>query len=393
MSEAAGGAPAGGVMHPGAPAAAPAAQPTTPQPAPATERRRIGEMRELHQRPAPGPQQLGNEELLHTPTVLDRHRGADDIPGIGVDAQAQAIARLAEPDPIQAQAQIEVDGQVVTPEQYQELLEKWRSDDLHEELMERFVTAKIDGKPLRIPVQEAVMGYQRNVDYSNGMADVARGRAENDRTRAGFLNILRDMDDGHSFLRAVDHLGKMPGFEAAAKLYAVRYAALKKMTPEQRGVYERNQQLERDNFQKDLRLRELEQAQAAQVQQQATPDERHLAAQLAQMIPIAMKRAGVDHSPLYEDFFNKHWAQHCQGVPGFLDDGPTTAKVQQVVVAAQQDMAKHVAQRMAEQQQGKPLPPTARMPSAAPTGGQTTNGQPVRKRIGDMRELSGVPRR
>ena len=400
----------GGIIHPTAapaPAAAPAAAPasaTLNQPAPATERRRIGEMRELHQMPPPG-----NTSLLHTPTEKDPHRGADDIPGIGVNAQAQALARLVgegEQTPLQgSETQILVEGQPVSWEQYQQLQAALKELDEAEQLPDKYAQklrkVKPNGREMFVTVEDLERGFMLDIDYSNKTAAIAAERREIQRTRQGFVNLLADMDDGHSFLRAIDHLGKMPGFQAAAKLYAIQYAAEKRMTPDQRAVYERNRQLERESFQKDLRLRALEQQAAqAQQQQQLDPEHRHTAKQLEQFIPIAAKKAGFDASELNPDAqtlarerFEHHWASMCAS-DAF--EGPLSLDhVLRAMRAAKQEVDALVLKAFGPsgRPQGGALPDTTRLSSAAPAAGQMTNGQPMRKRIGDMRDLSGVPRR
>lgn len=376
-------------MHPGAPsapavgAAQPAAGAPSPGAGPSTARMRVGEMTQLHQQPPPGQGQAVAEPEF---------AGMDAIEGVGISAQAQALAVLDpnQPDDV-LEGQIEVDGEPVTYEQYKELLSKWEADELANELLERFVVAKVDGQPMRIPVREAVQGYQRMSDYSRGMGQLRAAQADVERTRAGFNRLLVDLDQGHTFLQAMRNLNKMPGFEAAAKIFAIQYAKEKLLTPEQREVLAHSRQQEAENYQLKMRLQQLQQAQ----QQQPQPpnqNEMRLAHQLQQMIPLAAKKVGLPDDPLARDFFTRHW----HNLAPTLDGELTTDFVTRVMQAARESYDQAVQQAMTAQA-GRPpqVPPVQRLPGAAPVAGaQGIAGQPKRMRVGDMRgTLTRMPGR
>jgi hypothetical protein len=371
-----------GIMHPGTGAAAPAAaaaQPAAAPQAPVTpqtaQRMRVGDMTMLHQMPPP--------TAVAEPEAAPFEAEALDALS-GLDAQAQAIAVPDQPEVLETQ--IEVDGQPVTWEQYQALQQKWNQDDLHDELMTKFVTAKIDGQKVKIPVTEAVQGYQRARDYSNGMAEVAAGRRDNERTKQGFLNVLRDMDRGDTFMRVVRALGKEEGFKEAAKLYAIEWHRERQMSPEAREMLQQKRELERRAYMLEQRNRQLEQV-AQQVQQQA-PSQRqqYQANQLAQMIPIAAQRVGLEDSLMARQAFQLHWDQMA---PTLGEEDLTTQFVEQVMRAAKEEVDRAIQRSQAEQSRLAPrTPPVQRLPGAAPAPGTVQpNGQPKRMRVGEMNSV------
>jgi hypothetical protein len=336
---------------------------------------RVGDMTMLHQTPAP--------------TYVAEAQEAADISAMdsgfsGLDARSQAMAVPEQEQPQLLEAQIEVDGQEVTREQYDALMAKFKSDDLHEDFMGKFGVAKVDGQNYRIPVREAFSGYMRNRDYSNGMAEIAEGRRENERTKMGFVNVLRDMDAGESFLRAVRALGKEKGFQEAAKLYAIEWDRERRMTPEQREMLGRVREIEKENYQLRIRSRQLEQVAQQTQQMQPSQREAYQSNQLAQMIPIASQRVGLEDSLMARQAFQLHWRQMTENKPA--DFEITTDFVCGVMQAAKEEVDRAIARSQAERAQlPANTPPVQRYAGAAPPAGTVqANGQPKRMRISDM---------
>lgn len=342
---------------------------------------RVGDMTMLHQQPAP----------VLDPQVAQEFSGLEDYSGL--DARSQAIAVPDDAPPEVLETQIEVDGQQVTWEQYQALQQKWAQDDLHDELMGKFVTAKINGQRERVPVSEAVQGYQRARDYSNEMTKLAADRRDIERTKQGFLNVLRDMDVGQTFLRMVRSLGKEKGFQEAAKQYAIEWHREQQMSPAQRELLHAHRELERRAYQLEQRNRQLEQGMQQQTQQTPTQRQQYQANQLAQMIPIAAQRVGLEDSLMARQAFQLHWDQMV-GTLG--DEELTTAFVEQVMRAAKEEVNIAVQRSDAERARLAPKsPPVQRVAGAAPVAGTLQpNGQPKRMRIGEMNTvLTRLPAR
>lgn len=378
-------APAISVAPPSGAAPMPVGAPAPAQQQTAT-RMRVGDMNSiLHQTPAPGAELARSDE----PQWI-----ADEIPGVGLDGKAQTMGVPDDQQPEVLEASIiGENGETISWEQYQAERAKWLQDDLHEEFHSKFVTAVIDGRKYRVPISEAVAGYQRNADYSNGMAEVAAGKRENDRTRQGFLNVLADMNGGESFLRMVRSLGKEEGFQQAAKLYALQWNAERQMTPQQRAVMDHARKLERENYQLKMQQRQLEQV----TQQQRPPDQQqqYIHHQLSQMVPAAARKVNLPWSPLAEQQIDLHFAQ--MGPEHFRKGGELdTNFVMRVIMAAKETVEDTVAKSNAVLAQQMPAPPPVqRLPGAAPAGSATQqpNGKPTRMRVGDMNRVLTQPRR
>jgi hypothetical protein len=265
---------------------------------------------------------------------------------------------------------------------YQELKAKWDSPELPEELLGRLGPAMIDGQKYMIPVSEAFKGYQRNCDYSNKLAEVSQVRNETMQMRQGMQNLVNDLGNGETFRRAMRALGPaaVKGFHEAAKLHAIEWNALQQMPPQQRAVYERNQEMEQRLYQMEMQNQRL--AMQAQQQQAQQPDRQtmYIANQLAQMAPLAMKRVGLEPSPFAEQIFQTHFANMMETLNG---GDLTTDFVTQVMQATKETVDAYVAKSQQQiQQQARQLPPVQKLPGAAPPRGQ--QGVPERARLSDF---------
>lgn len=115
---------------------------------------------------------------------------ADDFAPIDASAQALAVDDSAPADVITNEEAMR------EREERLRMHEEWtKSDDLAEPFHQKFVVATIDGQKYRIPVAEAVAGYQRNSDYSNKLRQVYDFERKLKAQFQGLQALLADLDD------------------------------------------------------------------------------------------------------------------------------------------------------------------------------------------------------
>lgn len=403
MAEAAGGAPAGvsggqagQSTGQGGGSAAPAA--------PAAERGRIGDFSSWSGRQETTPnheQQIS----LQDPSLVGRQQqqvaerdqnegnpfAADD----GYDAQAQALV-VDDSNPSEV-----LDPEAAQTEYRERLkrLDEWEaSDELPEPFHQRFVVATIDGQRYRIPVAEAVAGYQRNSDYSNRMREVYAFQKQLQGQFQGLQALLADLDDGQTFIDAMIALKKFPGFHRAAIIYGKQLAAEQAMTPEQRAMVSQNRALRAQNQELVMRMNSLNQ-QVQQVRvQQPNQHEQFILKQVEMIWPKAAARVQWVDSPAARREFELHFENM---LPTLEGKEITTAFVMQAMQAAmesiqaqlragqdQQDQQLPAAVPQRQQLQRGPMPPGRSLPGPAPSS-QNGNGMQRRARIGDLGSLVG----
>jgi hypothetical protein len=365
------------------------------------ERGRIGDFSSWSGRTetAPTHQQqisLQDPSLVGRQQVAEREQQSDSpFQDDGYDAQAQA---LSVDDSMQGDV---MSTEAADRERADRLRmhDEWlKSDDLAEPFQQKFVTATIDGQRYRIPVAEAVAGYQRNVDYSNKLRSVYQFEARLKQQFQGLQALLADLDDGQRFIDAMVALKKFPGFHRAAVIYGRQLAAEQAMTPEQRALVVRERALRAQNQELQMQLTQVMQ-QFQQVQQQQPPqmakDAQVIMNQLAQMWPRAAQAVGWIDSPAALREFEGHWDNL---FPSLQGREVSTEFVAQVMRSAMESIQAHLAagnggQQAAamppfQQQQRAPQPPGRGLPGPAPSS-QNGNGMQRRARIGDLSTLVG----
>lgn len=415
MSEVAGGA--------AAPAPAAPAQSGQTTYAPAQQRARVGEfnafsagiMPQLSQQPVHGADGIPGQGIaVQNAEVLDRGYDAQDPfdqQFSGQDAQAQALAVEGQQYDEQGQPiEQPLQAQVVNREEIQAWLsqrQQWiDADDLPEEFQGKFVTARVDGKNYRIPVTEAVKGYQLQADYSNKLRELYAYRDALQQREAGLQKLLVDMDDGQKFLDAMVFLGKFEGFSKAAIIYGTQLDAERRMTPEQRQVHQalraqraHLQRLEIEN--RNLRAMTAPQQQAQQQGPTAEQIQQIYFEQLKYIAPKVAAKIGFVNTPMAQREFELHFNNMLPSIQG---QDLTSEFVETVMIAAMQSVDAHL-QRSGY---GPAQPPTAaaqmqpRVPAGTPQGGQYARRQlppvsqlpgssssaaqprPARARIGDF---------
>lgn len=368
MADAVGGAgaPAGG-------AAAPASAPASNGGSGGAERGRIGDFGAwAHHEPAPSHQQ---EISLQDPSLVGRD-GDDYSPFAGEDAQSQALAV----DDSQQSEVMSDEEQARWRQEY----ESWqKADDLPEPFLQKFGTVTVNGQKVRIPVSEAFNGYMRQSDYSTKLREVYGLRDQVLQMQNGMQALLRDLEDGQSFLDAMVQLGKFQGFHKASIIYGTQLAAEQRMSPEQRQMVARERAQRAEMQRVQLENRRLAAQLAQQQQQQPSQTEQVVANQLAQMIPLAIQRVpGWVDSPLSRQMFELHFQNM---LPSLEGRELSTDFVQGVVQAAVESVNAHmVANGQPVPQPGAArLPPVQRLSGPAPSA---TNGLGAgkRARIGDF---------
>lgn len=399
------------VVTGGAPAAAPAAPAQGGQPgyAPSQQRARVGEfnafsagiMPQLSQQPVHGADGVPGQAIpVQNAEVLDRGYGDGPDPFAqfgGEDASAQALAVEGqqydeEGQPIGEQP---LQAQVINREEIQQWLaerQQWiDADDLPEPFQDKFVTARVDGKAYRIPVSEAVKGYQLHADYSNKLRELYAYRDALQQREAGLQKLLVDMDDGQKFLDAMVFLGKFEGFSKAAIIYGTQLDAERRMTPEQRQVHQALR-AQRAHLQRlEIENRNLRAAVAPQqVQQQGPTNEQIQQIYIQQLTHIAPKVAaklGFVNTPMAQREFELHFNNMLPTIQG---QDLTSEFVETVMLAAMQSVDAHL-------QRSGYAPPQAATPAAAPQAqprhpaGVPQGGQwaPRQRQLPPVSQLSG----
>ena len=289
--------------------------------APGQQRARVGEfnafsagiMPQLSQQPVHGADGIPGQGIaVQNAEVLDRGYENQDsftLPFEGVDAQGQALAVEGQQydeqgQPIQPEPALQ--AHIVNEAEIRAWLEErhqWvAADDLPDPFMGKFVTARVDGQSYRIPVSEAVKGYQLHADYSNKLRELYAYRDQLQQREAGLQKLLMDMDDGQKFLDAMVWLGKFEGFSKAAIIYGTQLDAERRMTPEQREIHKamRAERAYRQRLEIEVRnLRAQQQPQQAQQQQGPTADQIRdiYMQQLVHIAPRVQEKLGFVPTP------------------------------------------------------------------------------------------------
>jgi len=387
------------VVTGGAPAAAPAAPAQGGQTtfAPSQQRARVGEfnafsagiMPQLSQQPVHGADGIPGQSIdVQNAEVLDRGYDAPDpfAPFEGQDAQAQALAVEGQQYDEQGQPiEQPLQAQVLNMEEvrgYLDQRQKWlEADDLPDEFNDKFVTARVDGKAYRIPVSEAVKGYQLHADYSNKLRELYQYRDSLQAREAGLQRLLTDMDDGQKFLDAMVFLGKFDGFSKAAIIYGTQLDAERRMTPEQRQVHQALraqraalQRLEIEN--RNLRA----QTAPRQTEQQGPTNEQVQQIYIQQLTHIAPKVAsklGFVNTPFAQAEFERHFNNMLPSIQG---QDLTSEFVERVMLAAMQSVDAHLQRSgyAPPQAAAQPAAPQGqpRVPAGNPQGGQWAGRRP-----------------
>ena len=369
-------------------------------PAPGQQRARVGEFNAFSSagiQPALSQQtvfgadgQPGQSIGLQNPGLVDRQQGADPFDPFGTPQDAQSMALAVEDDPLAPIPQGEGEGevhqaQVVSADEIRAWIDEYqawkKADDLPDVLHDKFVVAQVNGQRFRIPVSEAVKGYQLHTDYSNKLRELYAYKASLEQREAGLQKLLVDMDDGHKFLDAMVFLGKFPGFAKAAIIYGTQLDAERRMTPEQREVHRalRAQRAELQRLEIENRTLKAQQAPREQQADGGPSVEQIRQIYLQQLSHIAPKVAaqpGFVNTPLSQTLFEKHFNAQ---LPGIAGQDLTSEFVERVMRAAMDDVELHVAGHNQYLQRDAPAAPPAqqpRVPSGAPQGGQFARRQP-----------------
>lgn len=345
----------------------------------------------------PGADGMPGTPIAARAEVMDRPIDANDPFSPldnGLDAQAQALALSDEPDPL---APLPPEGeeqplqaQTINADEIRAWLnerQQWiDSDDLPDPFYAKFGVATVNGQRYRIPVSEAFKGYQRNEDYSNKLREMYAYEQQLQQREAGLQKLLTDMDDGQKFLDAMVFLGKFEGFAKAAIIYGTQLDAERRMTPEQRQVYQA-MRAERARSQRlEMELRALRGQQQAQQQQPAQQPQGPTSEQvqqiymqqLAHIAPKIAAKLGFVNTPIAQMEFERHFNAR---LPSIAGQDLTSEFVEDVMSAAMESVEAHLQRSgYAPVNAGAPAQPTAaqgqpRVPSGNPRGGQWTRAQ------------------
>lgn len=368
--------------------------------APSQQRARVGEFNafsagiqpQFSQQPVHGADGIPGQQIaVQNPDVLDRNNVAPDPFDALYAGQDATSLTLSVPDDPLAQSDEQqnpemladgsVQAHVVTEAELRGWLEErqgWiEADDLAEPFMDKFVSARVDGQSYRIPVREAVKGYQLHADYSNKLRELYAYRDQLQAREAGLQKLLVDMDDGQKFLDAMVFLGKFDGFSKAAIIYGTQLDAERRMTPEQREVH-RHLRAQRAQLQRleieNRNLRMSQQVQQAPQQQQGPTNEQVQQIYLQQLMHIAPKvaaKVGFVNTPIAQREFELHFNNMLPTIQG---QDLTSEFVETVMIAAMQSVDAQLARSgYAPQHMQQPPPPPQqqpRVPAGNPQGGQ-----------------------
>jgi len=350
-------------------------------------------------------------------------------PLAGTDAQAQALVVDENGDVVQQGEQDDgsVQAQVMSEADVRALLEEhrvWRdSDDLAGPLLQKFVPVTIDGQRYRIPVDEAVKGYQRNADYSNKLREVYALKQQVEQRESGLRRMIDDLSQsGQSFYDTVENIGLFKQFADAAIMYGFQLKEEREMSPQQRqqaaALREMRMEARRIALENKRLQAQLAQAAAQAPQQQGVDQAQAIRMQqIAHLLPSVAQRMGLVQTPLAMAEFERHFANMLPSLSG----GDITTEFLETVVGATLEavsaqVAAHKAWQEAPQQppptqaqlardprgrfagvppQGAPrqlqaAPPVGRM--SGPSTPSSPNGRQQRARIGDFdRAVRGRP--
>jgi hypothetical protein len=317
----------------------------------------------------------------------------------GIEAEADVVAELADPDNAQNVMSAEqLEGEIA---ERMKLWEEWdKADDLAEQLQNKFLQVEREGVKSRVTAGEAARGYMRNDDYTNKLREVYAFRDQVEARGRGLDRVMQLLHgDGQQFLDTVIYIQAFPSFHQAALMYGAQLDAERRMTPEQKAVVASERkaralaqrlQIENQNLQAALQ-------QQSQQQQGPAPNAQHYESQLQQMIPIAAQRLAQKGMPWIDsDFaravFTQHWGVRIQGL-GQKD--LTTDFVEDVMASTMHYIRQIEAQNGGRQavQQGQLAPPVGRLAGAPALAQQSgapsyANGRPQRRaRLGEISQI------
>lgn len=316
----------------------------------------------------------------------------------GTDAQGQSIEPYdpgSPADVLQPDEQADYETWKASHEAYEAFK---LSDNLPDDVMDKFIPVTVDGETYRVTAREAAQGYQRERDYSNHKRKLADFERQLVSRENGLRNFLADLDRGETFLDAIVALKKFKGFHEAAMIYGRQLDAERNMTPDQRRVYQANRQLNQE-LKEERRMKQALQYQLqnqpAQQPQNASVD--RMMNQLAQIMPKAAALTGFVDGDLARQAVELHMDRL---LPDHLRKGGEidTPFVAMVLRAAMQevDAAVRASNERRAREQPNARPPTpgvgaSPMPNNAGNPGQPgqrTNGIP-RAKIGDFGSIVG----
>lgn len=378
----------------------------------------VGDVQARGNKPPPlGFDDSGNPDLGHGGDLdAEAHALARDADGMGAELDEYGN------DPNQLELDDSIPSELVDPSEYADLKAKWDADDLPAEWDDKkWVEVPItnrDGSTYlkRETIGEVKRGYMRREDYSQKLGEVSVLRNNVMAAQQGQQLLMTHLSDPGQFLTAMRNLNIMHVFEAVAEHWAKEVALpeqeLKMRNPQAYQQYLNNKKLQERLIAAEREKQSaLQQAQQAAQQQppQLAPDTQQIAHQLSQMMPLALKRAGIEdvkaRSPMFkliwdepvavagqnmtrgEQIFGMHFANLVTTL-----QGPVTTQFVQDVVEA----TKGTVEQLSREQQ--PNVRRGQAPAAAPApnpGGARTNGarQPTRAKIGDMGRMLREPGR
>jgi len=421
----------------------------TPQgaPAPVAERAKISDMSRTlsHGVPAAPAPLVIHQGREATPVGDVQPRGNKPPPlgfddsgnpdlGMGGDLDAEAHALQREADGLGAELdeygndpnQLELDdsapSELVEPDEWDAIKQTFTSKDVRaliesDDIPEVFDDKKWTYVPLtnrdgtsfmkRETLGEVKRGYMRREDHSQKCGEVAEIRRNVLAVQQGQQRMIQDLNGPPpSFMQAMRIMNVVPQFIAAAEWYAKEVALpeqqLRSQNPQAYEQYIARKQAEERAIelqrQANIAIQQAQQL-AQQQPQQPGPDAQQIAHQLAQMMPIALKRARIDEAKQRsasfkliwdepvgqnqtrsEQIFGIHFANLVTGL-----QGPITTQFVHDVVEATKETVEQLAREM--QPQRRPAV-TAAAPAPNP-GGAARNGsrQPQRAKIGDMTRM------
>lgn len=398
MSDAAsGGAPAAAPVDTGVQPDSPMAGVVQPQ------RQRFGDMG--HERVQ------GMQRLEAPPQALGDVRPMQGVEAEIAEALGQVPQELGEVQPLEG---AQVEG-APTPEQladYQEFVDNPNIDtDKHgDKVLWYDADGKGDMRPIRLKdVPNNILMYN---DYQRKTTEVSEFKRQLDRRENGQKQFTADLvaEDPNVGLRAIRTVTNEKQLEKMVLSYIKERAELETLPPSMQQRFLAQQKVEDENFYYKRRLERMEQQtqqQAAQQQQQqgaAAPDIQFVQQHIAEALPSILQRMGIPPTEYEEGSaldleLGRQFTMAAAGqrnADGTWKAAPTIQRgrapslqtIQQVVLAAKQNVDKMMASQYAKRiAPPKRVAPAATFSGTGPAAQPGTRGNisaPERKRWSDM---------
>lgn len=281
------------------------------------------------------PQQPANDNAVADGELEDAFEPGDELPEPFDDEQQEEQAT----DPLDE----ELHGLKARA-----ILDAIKGGTLPPELVSQLKgTAKINGQEVQVSFREALDGYQRNIDYTNGKKELKRQQREVSERMGAVRDLFDSWNSGEALVAGLKRLGKFDVFHQAAIAHAREAWQDMKLQRENPAAYEARMEARKEREEREKLQRQMRQQ---PTQQQPDRDTHEMATQLQGLITKAFETHGIKRS----EFAHKQFSEAFQALH---DDDSDLADVVDRAARATAEHLADLALRYRDSQQANPAQP------------------------------------